>query len=471
VSDRDVLIVGGGPAGLSAALSAAQGGLRVALVDEHTELGGQYFKRRHPAVVARHGDFRPAGTRLVTAVRQAGVDCLTGHLVWGVADDGATLLVAGPDGAPHALRARFTVLATGAHERVLPFPGWQLPGVVTAGLALHLATIDRVPVGRRVLLAGTGPFLLPVACALLEVGVRVVGVAEANHPYRLGRHAAASLRYPARLRELAGYLATLVRHRVPVWQDTYVLSASGPDRLRQVTLGGRHAGTVEADVLCVGHGFRPNVELARLLGCETRPDPVVGEPVPVADVVGRTSRPDVYVVGEAAGIAGVHAARARGQAAALDILARTGRAVPPARQRRVHARVRRLARFAALTEALFPPPLHLLDGIPDDTEVCRCEQVSAGEIRATAGLAHNGLNATKGFTRAGMGLCQGRECGTAVACLTRAANPHAPAEAFTARMPVRPVPVTALGVPPRHAAGADRGRPAGDGTPGGEVVR
>ena len=175
MTDRyDVLVVGGGPAGLSAALTAAEAGLRVAIVDEHEQLGGQYFKRRHPALVARHGDYRAEGTRLIAAVHQAGTVCLTGHLVWGVDDDGTTLLVTGADGVPRRLSASYIVLATGAYERVLPFPGWHLPGVTTAGFALHLATMDRVPIGQRVLLAGSGPFLLPVACALVEVGAQVV---------------------------------------------------------------------------------------------------------------------------------------------------------------------------------------------------------------------------------------------------------------------------------------------------------
>src|SRR5690606_33120118 len=130
-------------------------------------------------------DFRPAGTELINAVRNSGVRVSTGQLVWGVDDDGRTLLTATVDrAATSAVQADAVIVATGAFERAIPFPGWQLPGVVTPGYALHLATCDVEPVGRRVLLAGTGPFLLPVACALLDVGVEVVGIAEANQPYR-----------------------------------------------------------------------------------------------------------------------------------------------------------------------------------------------------------------------------------------------------------------------------------------------
>src|SRR5690606_37966259 len=446
MTDRyDVLVVGGGPAGLSAALTAAEAGLRVAIVDEHEQLGGQYFKRRHPALVARHGDYRAEGTRLIAAAHQAGTVCLTGHLVWGVDDDGTTLLVTGADGVPRRLSASYIVLATGQCERVLPFPGWHLPGVTTAGFALHLATMDRVPIGQRVLLAGSGPFLLPVACALVEVGAQVVAVVEATRPYlpRPGV-AARAARHPARLRELAGYLLTLARHRVPVWQGTYVQAADGVDRVQRVTLAGRHSRTLEVDALAVGFGFRPSSELAGLLGCAVQPDPATGDIRPVVDEWGRSSRPDVYVVGEAAGVAGVHMARTRGEAAALDIAQRAGRPVSAARRSRVTDRLRRLAAFAALTEVLYPLPLHLVAGVPDGTEVCRCEQVTAGEIRAAASFAGNGLNATKGLSRAGMGLCQGRECGTAVSCLVRTVNPHAPVETFSPRIPVRPVPATTV---------------------------
>ncbi|MEU5884383.1 NAD(P)/FAD-dependent oxidoreductase [Spirillospora sp. NPDC047279] len=477
MSARDVVIVGGGPAGLAAAARLASAGLAVTLVDEQPELGGQYYRRPSPATLRAHGDHRPAGGRLIRLVRRLGVECLTGHLVWGVADDARTLLVSGRPGSAVRLRARHVIIATGAYERTHPFPGWQLPGVTTPGFAQHLAAADGTAIGERVLVAGSGPFLLPVACSLLDLGVHVVGVAEAGRPYRPSGRALTSLRHPARLRELAAYTARLAAARVPLWQDRVVVRADGAGRVSSVTLA---AGadpavplrTLDVDALCVGYGFRPQADLARLLGCAVRTDPVSGDAVPVTDRYGLSSRPDVYIAGEAAGIGGVHLAETRGLTAAAHILARRDRASGPARREVLHlaARRRRLASFTALSESLYPAPGDLADllapALPGDTTVCRCEAVTAADVRATARLASGDLNATKARTRAGMGPCQGRFCGFAVAALARhatgavppgaaggtasdearecGAHPPTGGPVFPSRQPIRPVPVESL---------------------------
>lgn len=448
----DVLVVGGGPAGLSAALHLAREGLHVAIVEESDGLGGQYFKRRHGEVLRRYGDYRPAGTGLVNDVRAAGVRCLTERLVWGVGDDGCTLLTTSTSTSDHlALRARAVVIATGAYERAMPFPGWQLPGVVTAGHALHLATCDVVAVGRRVLVAGSGPFLLPVACALLEVGCDVVAVAELNTPYRLRWGSLAAIQQPARLGELARYLAVLARHQVPIRQAWSVIAAEGEAnvervRLRHTLRGGTGAeATYDVDTLAVGYGFRPSTELVRLLGCDCREDPVSGDLIPERDPLGRTSVPGVYAAGEICGIAGVHAASTRGYLAATAVLDDLGINSTPRPQR--HRALRRAARFeefAALNSRLYPVADQLVTGLPDGTLVCRCEGITAGQIRQASALGWNDCNATKGATRAGMGPCQGRECWPSVAALTAAdGSSSSAASSFTAQIPIKPISVSA----------------------------
>ena len=252
-SEADVAVVGGGPAGLHAALVLARGGLSVVLLDESDSLGGQYYKRRAEQLATAFGDFRPHGTELIRKVRESGVDCRTGTLAWGAENAGRTLFTSDVrTGALGRVEARATLVATGAYERSLPFPGWTLPGVVTPGFALHLATMDRVPVGQRVVLAGTGPFLLPVACALLEVGARIEALVELNHPYRPRTSSiGGALRQPARLAEAARYLLTLARHGVRVEQGARVLAAHGDTQVTAVDIG-QEDGTVrqlETDAL------------------------------------------------------------------------------------------------------------------------------------------------------------------------------------------------------------------------------
>jgi D-hydroxyproline dehydrogenase subunit alpha len=467
-ADCDVAVIGGGPAGLTVALRLATAGLSVVIVDEQPELGGQYYRRPSAAVLARGVDHRPAGGRLIAAVRAAGVDCRPGTSVWGVGDDGRTLLtcpVLGP-ARVGTLAGRYIVVATGAYERVVPFPGWDLPGVTTVGFAQHLAAADGVAVGQRVLLAGSGPFLLPVACSLLELGVSVVGIAEAGRPYRPSVSGAlTAARFPARLAELAGYAARLVRHRVPVWQDRVVARADADQtgqRVGSVTLAattapGTPLAAVRADALCVGMGFRPQAELPRLLGCPVRPDPQSGELVPMTDATLRSGRSDFYIAGEAAGIGGARRAMADGELIAAAILAREGRDGPPHIGRKVRARHRaRQQRFAGNVARLYPRGSELTSrlgpALPDEVRICRCEAVTAGQIRAAAAAVGGAadLGAVRALTRAGMGPCQGRECLATVAALCGPARGNQ----GIARMPARPVPLAAIAAlwPPAPAS-------------------
>lgn len=460
-ASADVLIVGGGPAGLSAAVAASGHGLRVTIVDESDQLGGQYFRQPRPGM--EHRDHRPAGRRLIERVVDSGAEILTGWSVWGV--DNQDLLVA-PRRGGHSrrLQGRRILLATGAHELLLPFPGWQLPGVVTPGFALHTTASEGVAVGGRVLLAGTGPFLIVVAQQLLQAGVRVVGVAEEAVLVPTADTVRRSLPHPARLGQMAGLMGTLIRHRVPWWRGAHLLSVeegTGGDRvarIRRHRSGGRATETVvTADVVCVAYGFRPNSELSRLLGCEWRLDPYSLSPVPVTDPFGKTSLDGVYSVGDAAGIGGAELAMAKADLAVADIVRREGLPLSARAVERRRRTVARLERFAALNRELFTPPFRALDDVDDDVVVCRCEHVVAGDVRDAGRSGWHDLSGIKGATRAGMGPCQGRECGTAVAAL--AGGSPAEYSPWSVRMPIRPVSLAAAAriVPNQPLSPSDSG--------------
>src|SRR3954470_18382467 len=243
-----VAVVGAGPAGLAAAVHAAERGAATVLLDSGARLGGQYW--RHPQSAADlsgglHHDvetYRDLSRRLAALVDSGRVTVHLEHQVWSVRADESGCTVAAVDRRdPHrpaevCLRAAILVLAAGAYDRQVPFPGWDLPGVLTVGGAQALLKGSGVAVGPRVLVAGTGPFLLPVATALAARGARVLGVHEANRPGRWLRHLPAAVSQPAKLAEAAGYALGLARHRIPLHTRSAVVAAHGSDRVEAVTV-------------------------------------------------------------------------------------------------------------------------------------------------------------------------------------------------------------------------------------------
>ena len=422
-------------------------------------------------MLARYGDYRPEGSRLIAAARTAGVRCLTDHLVWGVDDDGRTLLAADArSGTTTAVRARACIVATGAYERAIPFPGWQLPGVVTPGHALHLATCDRVPLGQRVVVAGTGPFLLAAAAAVLRAGGGVRAIVELNTPYRPGRAALPPPGFRPGSRELAGYAATLAAAKVAVLQGRRVAAALGSGRVEAVQVAARTAGgpparvrTIEVDGLAVGFGFRPASELIRLLGAKCERDEL-GDEFPVIDAFGRTTIPHLYAAGEAARIAGLRAALAGGQLAATAAPPTLACPRPPPHGPRAAA-ARRAAelRFAALTARLYPVTAADYvghagrdDGLPLRRRDSR-EHPPGGPERAQRRKRREGGHQGRAWARARAG-----SAALALSVLAAAATGTRPA-GIAARMPVKPVPLSSLIRRAERGALTRRGREQPDG--------
>ncbi|GGW10400.1 oxidase [Streptomyces capoamus] len=445
-------VVGAGPAGVAGALAAAARGVRVILVDAGEQAGGQFYRQPAPALGARRPRLPDHRWRTWERLRD-GLDRhrsagrlihLTDHHVWCVQRESGEPGTA--EGAPagrgstaggftvHALRgpaqeegvtvrADAVLLATGGYEQVLPFAGWTLPGVVTAGGAQAMLKGGLVLPGGTAVVAGTGPLLLPVATGLAAAGARVAALVESASPGALLRRAPALAAQPGKLAEGAGYAARLLRHGVRTLTGYTVVAAHGTDRLEAVTVAaldrdGRlrpgGARRIPCDTLAVGHGMLPHTDLAETLGCT-----LSGTAVRV-DAEQRTDVPGVWAAGEATGIGGAALALAEGHIAGRSAAARLHGTAPDPRRWAAAARARtRLREFATALDAVYAPPAGWPDRVPDDVVVCRCEEVTAGQMRAATGsLGAGDLRTVKLLTRAGMGWCQGRVCAPAVAGLT-----------------------------------------------------
>lgn len=468
----DVVVVGGGPAGLAAAASAAGAGCEVLLVDGAAQLGGQYYRSLPAAMGARdpgqlHHDFAP-GAALVEEVRRSPrVQVRSGTSVFaavpGAEPDGPVELhLQSGDGGTAVLRARTVVLATGAYDRSLPFPGWDLPGVLTAGGAQALLKGQYVLAGRRVVVGGTGPFLLPVAAGLVEAGAKVLGVHEAASADAWLRHPAGLAAGAGKFREAAHYARVLARHRVPVHFRSVIRAVQGRDRVEVATVSKvdaswrLHPGSdrsLECDAVCVGWGFTPNVELAVALGLRAREERD-GSVVVVADEYGRTSSAAVLVAGEVAGVAGSVVARAEGCLAGLAAAVRVGRldeAELRSQGKPLLATRRRQRAFGRALLEVYPVRPGWTGWCQDDTVLCRCEEVTVGEVRRATDLGVSDLRSLKLLTRVGMGPCQGRVCGAAAADLVGQCTGRTVERMPFAKRPIA-VPVT-LGALARHPAG------------------
>lgn len=460
----ELLVVGGGPAGLAAAAAAADARVDVLLIDERAGLGGQYYKQPASSFAldpSRLDHQYRAGRELIERVRRAGVQLLSGARVWGAAGPSEFYAVRGDQ--RWTIRPQRTVLATGAYERAVPFPGWTLPGVLTTGAGQSLLRSYQVAPGKRVLVAGNGPLNVQLAAELVRAGARVVGLVELAHLTR-PRHAGELVRMaaaaPRLMRDGAGYLITLRRSHVPVLTGRAVVRVEGAGRAQRAVVaridasGRPVAGSergFDVDAVCVGLGFMPGNELARLLGVAHRTDPRTGGYVIDRTATGRTNLADLWVIGDAGEVRGARVAEAVGLLAGADVARSLGRAPRDPRPIRQAARQHvRHQRFQRVLCQLYSGPALFSQLAEPDTIVCRCESIPLSAIDAAAAEVRT-AGAVKRTTRAGMGRCQGRFCGFVVAERVASATgvPVTAFAGFAPQPPVRPVSVAAI------AAGAE----------------
>ena len=414
----DVLVVGAGPAGLAAAQAAVEQGALVGVVDDNPNAGGQIWRgdpEQQSDPRAHHLWSALSSSRRMVFLPQARVLYAPqpGHLLVQTASASATL--------------EYTklVLATGARERLLPFPGWTLPGVTGAGGLQALSKGGYPLQGKRVVVAGSGPLLLAAAATLRSKGAHIVAIVEQAATPALLRFGIGLLATPSKLTQALQLGAQL--RGVPYLRNSYVLSAHGDGTLQSVQIqrsGVPEVETLQCDYLACGYGLLPNVELAQAMGCATASEN--GQTVVKVDALQMTSVPGIYCAGEGTGVGGVDLALAEGRIAGLAASGHEAFAQAAIGDRDHWKKfAARLARTFVLR-----PELRTLAG--DDTIVCRCEDVCHGDLRT-----HTGWRSAKLQTRCGMGPCQGRICGGATEVLY-GWRPDA------VRMPISPARISSI---------------------------
>ena len=458
-----VLIVGAGPAGTRAAETLVAHGVAPIVVDEGARSGGQIYRRPPP------GFRRPASAlygfeaQKAEAVHAAldglreRIDYRPNTLIWNIEGDTAQAL--GPDGV-RRIAFDAIILATGAMDRVIPFPGWMLPGVFTMGGSQVALKAQGCAIGDPVAFMGTGPLLYLVAYQYAHAGARVAAVLDTSHLSQAIPVLPGLLRGGTTFAKGLWYMTWLRATGIPVRSGITPVAAEGESALKAVRYRDRRGREhrVACTGLGIGYSVKSEVQLAELAGCEMAFDPLAQQWLPQADEDGRALKGSVYLAGDGAGVAGADAAELRGRLAALALLADKGIAAERVLQARLRAKLRRVMRFRNALERALPAPFHLARTLPDETVICRCEAITAGDIRQGRSLEPAEMNRAKAFTRVGMGRCQGRVCGPAAAQILAAARGCAVEEVGRLRgqAPVKPLSIR-VGA---EAAEEDRSRAA-----------
>ncbi len=446
----DVAIVGAGPAGLAAAAVTAGCGLTTVLLDENPGAGGQVYRGiettpvRDPKILDR--DYTD-GHDLVLDLKETAAEFVRSAVVWSLARDGE--IGVSVNGHAHMLRAKHTILATGAMERPFPIPGWTLPGVMTVGGAQTLLKSSGIVPEGRIVMAGCGPLLWLCAYQLLQAGCTVQAILDTTDA---GQHHA-SMRHAAGF-ALSPYVAkgvklmAAVRRRTRVISGVTQLAAIGDGKLQTVSYIAKSGNLerMETDYLLLHHGVIPNVNLAMSVGIDHTWDEVQGCWTPTVDNFGTTTVPGIAIAGDGAGIAGAWAAQYRGRLAGIAAV----RTINPnatglpdelaIRRDLAHA-----MRGRTFLDHLYRPARAFR--LPaDDTIVCRCEEITSKQIRETVALGAQGPNQLKSFLRCGMGPCQGRLCGTTVTEIIADARKVSPQDVgyYRLRPPVKPITLAEL---------------------------
>lgn len=449
VKAATVAIVGAGPAGVRAAERLAASGLTPIVLDEAERPGGQIYRQPPPGAERPAADlygFEAKRARAIHAVLPAlgaRTDYRAGTLAWNVFGNSLDLL--GLGGGSRLPFDRL-ILATGAVDRVIPFPGWTLPGVFTLGAAQIALKAQGVALGGRVALVGAGPLLPLIAHQYRKAGASIAALLDVT-PFSAKVAALGGLlAEPLTLAKGLYYVARNLLREFAFCSGVRAIRAVGTTRVEAIEWLDQngHERRVACDAIAASFGLRSETQLADLAGCRFVFDGMTRQWVPERDPAGRSSVEGVYLAGDGANIGGAEVAELAGERAAWAVIEDLGLPVDGVRVRALDQRLARQARFRAALERAYPYPVHLLGEIAPEEMVCRCEGITRAELDdAVATKDARDMNRLKAFTRVGMGRCQGRMCGQATAELLARRLGVAPAEVGRLRdqPPVKPIPV------------------------------
>lgn len=475
MNTTEIAVIGAGPAGIAAAVSAAEAGARVILIDENPRPGGQYYKqpperydeRSLPRSLAENIQH---GRELVARLNHPNITLQRNTLVWNITPDHLLDLYA-PEGGSrmlansNRLQAKRIILASGAYERLVPFEGWTLPGVTTVGAAQLLLKGQGLLIGQKILLCGTGPLLTLAAAQLLDAGAQVAAIVELHSRAEFFGGGLKLFGQWGKLGQGMAQQKQLLDAGVSIKFGYTVVRALGESQIESAVIakvdgsGRPIAGseeTIATDTLCMNYGFVPATELARLAGCEQFFDSHFDAFATKTNDDLETSVRGIFAAGEVRGIGGVEVALLEGKIAGSAAARQLGHTASTNGHDTVREWQKARAAFDSLS-SMFAVKPGLFASIPDEALVCRCEEIRAGEIRSAARAGAQQLNALKTWNRCGMGRCQGRICGP-IAAQIIAQEIGAPVESvgvFTARIPVKPVPLGVVGaIVEPHPTGA-----------------
>ncbi|OAJ56044.1 FAD/NAD(P)-binding oxidoreductase [Paraburkholderia ginsengiterrae] len=446
-----VVIIGTGPAGVRAAQALVEAGLRPTVIDEGRRDGGQIY-RRQPEGFSRSYETlygteagRAASLHRSFDALKSKIDYLPETLVWNISPN-TVHLVSGT--RYHTLAFDALIVCSGATDRLMPVKGWHQAGTYSLGGAQVALKSQGCAIGSRIVMMGSGPLLYLVAAQYVKAGARLAAVLDTS---TFGQRVAALpklLAIPAALRKGIALTRVLAKARVPVHRGVQPVEIKGSPQDGvsgvEVMLPGGTRLEFACDAVALGYHLRPETQLADLAGCRFSFDENTQQWLPLIDTDGRSSIKGVYLAGDGARVRGADAAERSGRLAALTALRDHGMRVEGAERERLRAELARFTRFAAGLREAFPWPAKFAASLPDETIVCRCEAITAGELRRVVRAAGaQEANRAKAFSRVGMGRCQGRYCGHAGAEIIAAAAcvPLFSVGRLRGQAPVKPLPV------------------------------